>query len=85
MTFEDLLEELVGDVFREHDESLPKIEREAGGSALVRGEVPIREVNRELGLALDESESTSTIARCWRLTTGRCSWCWRLRRGQSEG
>ncbi len=62
VTFEDLLEELVGDVFSEHEESLPKIEREAGGSALVRGEVPIRDVNRELGLALDESESTSTIA-----------------------
>ena len=62
MTFEDLLEELVGDVFSEHEESLPKIQREVGGSALVRGEVPIREVNRELGLALDESESTSTIA-----------------------
>ena len=62
VTFEDLVEELVGEVFSEHEEAVPKLVREPDGSAVIRGEVPLRDVNRELGLDLPESEGATTVA-----------------------
>jgi putative hemolysin len=62
VTFEDLVEELIGDIFSERDEDVPQLVREADGSALVRGDAPIREVNRELEIELDEPEGVTTIA-----------------------
>ena len=71
VTFEDLVEELVGDIFSEHEEDLPLVTREPDGTALVRGDAPVREVNRQLGTALEESEGASTIAgQCARLGGG---------------
>jgi len=63
VTFEDLMEELVGDIFSEHEEEeLPPLTREAGGSAVVRGDTPIREVNRALGIDLDEPPGATSMA-----------------------
>ncbi len=62
VTFEDLVEELVGDVFSEHEETRPEIVPAADGSATVRGDVPLREVNRALGLSLPETDGASTVA-----------------------
>jgi putative hemolysin len=61
VTFEDLVEELVGDVFSEHEEATPLVTREPDGTAIVRGDAPIREVNRELDLALAEAQGATTI------------------------
>ena len=51
-TFEDLIEELVGDISSEDDEGRQPIVIAADGSAIVRGEVPLRDVNRALDLHL---------------------------------
>jgi putative hemolysin len=64
VTLEDLVEELIGDIVGEAGkaEEEPAIWREPSGAALVRGDTPIREVNRELGLDLGEGEGFTTIA-----------------------
>ena len=62
LTIEDLVEELVGEIFSEHEEPVELVRRESGGAALVQGTAPIRDVNRELGLDLPEGDGWSTIA-----------------------
>ncbi|MCK6587325.1 MAG: hemolysin family protein [Polyangiaceae bacterium] len=63
VTLEDLLEQIVGDIWSEDEEVPPApIRREADGSAIVLGEVRVRDANRELGLLLPESEDWATIA-----------------------
>ena len=62
VTFEDLVEELVGDIFSEHDDETPLLVKEPDGSAVARGDAPIRDVNRELGVDLEEPAGTSTVA-----------------------
>ncbi len=63
VTMEDLLEELVGEIFSEHTHRVPElIKKEPTGSALVSGTAAVREVNRELELELPESNDYSTLA-----------------------
>jgi putative hemolysin len=62
VTPDDLTEELVGKIFGEHESVLERIHRESEAVALVRGTVPVHEVNRELGLELPISTDWSTIA-----------------------
>jgi putative hemolysin len=63
VAFEDLLEELVGEV--NDDNSLPppvSIVQEPDGSLVVRADTPLRELNRDHGLELPEGEEWSTLA-----------------------
>jgi putative hemolysin len=62
LTLEDLVEELVGEIVGEGEAAEPMIRREPDGSAVVRGDVPIREVNRALDLDLEEGEGFTTVA-----------------------
>jgi putative hemolysin len=62
VTFEDLVEELVGNFFSEDEADDKLIERDPDGSAVVRGEAPIREVNRELDIELEHPDTITTIA-----------------------
>lgn len=62
VAFEDLVEELVGDFFSEDEVGTPPVTREPDGTAVARGDAPVREVNRELGLTLPESEGANTMA-----------------------
>lgn len=62
VTMEDLLEELVGEIFSEfREESIPEIRWDSDGTALVQGRTPIREVNRHLDLDLPEGEFGTTL------------------------
>jgi putative hemolysin len=62
ITLEDLVEELVGEVFSEWEQPEPLVKRDAAGGAVVRGDMPIRDVNRELSLDLAEGDDYTTIA-----------------------
>lgn len=63
ITLEDLVEELVGDIFSEHTRQVPQlIQPEEGGSAIVSGATPIRQVNRTLGVELPEEGDYTTVA-----------------------
>jgi Mg2+/Co2+ transporter CorB len=61
ITLEDILEEIVGDISDEHDEVIQGIIKQADGSYLIDGDVPIRDVNRSLNWRMPEEEAT-TIA-----------------------
>lgn len=61
ITLEDLVEELVGELFSEGDEAEELFQKE-GTAALVRGNAPIRDLNRALEVELPEGEAWTTIA-----------------------
>lgn len=63
VTLEDVVEELVGEIFSEHVRRVPEFfHREADGSVTVLGSVTVRDINRELGLELPEDGDWTTIA-----------------------
>ncbi len=63
LTMEDLLEELVGEIWSEGERTVPSPMRTMrDGSALVLGAVPIRDVNRALNIDLPEGDLWTTLA-----------------------
>ena len=72
VTMEDLLEELVGEIFSEHAQQEPNlIDVQADGSALVAGTTPIRDLNRALDLDLPEEGDWTTIGGMYIAQVGR--------------
>lgn len=61
VTLEDIIEEIVGEIADEHDIDMQGVKREADGSVVVDGTVPIRDLNRALDWGLPDDEAT-TIA-----------------------
>lgn len=60
VTLEDILEEIVGEIDDEADESFTGVKKGKGGSYLVDGSVTVRELNREFEWQLpDENYSTA--------------------------
>lgn len=60
VTIEDLIEEVMGNIFDEYDESEPDIKKLDNNSYIVNGMLPIDELNEYLDLDL-QSENTDTI------------------------
>jgi len=63
VALEDLIEELVGEIFTEHaGVPVPGITESAEGGWIVPGHMPIRDLNRSLGLKLPEDGEWNTLA-----------------------
>jgi CBS domain containing-hemolysin-like protein len=65
VTVEDLIEEIVGDLGEEDRVPAPDVVREASGSMVMRGSVPIDKVAELLGVSLDqtfEESGATTVA-----------------------
>lgn len=61
ITLEDIVEEIVGDIFDEHETTVAGVRLQPDGAYLVRGTVTVRELNRQLNWRLPEDEA-ATIA-----------------------
>lgn len=61
VTLEDILEEIVGDIDDEHDTTHTGIRKQADGSLIVDGDVPIRDLNRFMDWDLPDDDAV-TIA-----------------------
>ena len=71
ITMEDLLEELVGEIVSELADDAEPFRRMPDGSTIVRGDTPIRELNRALHLDLPEGDDWSTVAGLCMALAGR--------------
>jgi len=56
VTLEDLIEEIVGEIYDEHDIARPLFQETPGGEPLIDGGVPLDEVNEQLGLDLPQED-----------------------------
>jgi CBS domain containing-hemolysin-like protein len=56
VTLEDLIEEIVGEIYDEYDEARPMYTMTVGGQPLIDGGAPIDEVNERFGLELPEED-----------------------------
>ena len=56
VTLEDLMEEIVGEVSDPFDNQPPEVQKRSDGTVVLDGLLSIEEVNRELGLFLEDSD-----------------------------
>lgn len=61
VTLEDILEEIVGEIDDEHDEIVAGVRPDRRGAWVVKGDVTIRDLNRELGWTLPDDQA-ATVA-----------------------
>jgi Mg2+/Co2+ transporter CorB len=59
VTLEDILEEIVGDVFDEYDVSVAGVRPQGDGSYIVNGSVTLRDLNREFDWHLPDEEAVT--------------------------
>jgi putative hemolysin len=61
VTMEDLFEELVGEIFSEHERAPEPLARQPDGSVLVQATAAVRDVNRELEIELPQEPGVTSI------------------------
>lgn len=61
VSIETLVEELFGEIAAEHEISRPSVAPQDDGSFVVRGDTPLHELNRDLGLELPINATSSTL------------------------
>jgi len=61
ITLEDIIEEIVGDIQDEYDEEIEGVQRLKDGGVTVRGDIPVRDLNRAMDWNLPDEEAV-TIA-----------------------
>jgi len=61
ITLEDILEEIVGEIYDEHDTSSATLKVQPDGSIIVSGDTPVRDLNRQFNWELNDDDVT-TIA-----------------------
>lgn len=59
VTLEDILEEIVGDIKDEFDEIVPGLKTLKDGSVMVRGDVPVRDLNRVKDFNLPDEDAVT--------------------------
>ena len=59
VTLEDIIEEIVGEITDEHDETPTGLRQQGDGSVLVDGAVPVRDLNRFKDWDLPDDEATT--------------------------
>lgn len=59
VTLEDIIEEIVGEVFDEHDVNVPGVRAQNDGSYVVNGSVSIRDLNREFDWHLPDEQAVT--------------------------
>jgi CBS domain containing-hemolysin-like protein len=62
VTMEDILEELVGEIWDEHEEVEPEFIETAENEYVVLGSMNLDKLFEKLGLEIDEDEETSTLS-----------------------
>lgn len=62
VTLEDLIEEVMGNIYDEHDEVIEPIEKIDDNTYLVLGNTSIQEINRELDLDIERNDQYNSIA-----------------------
>ena len=62
VTLEDLIEEVMGNIYDEHDDVVEPIEKIDDNTYLVLGNTSIQEVNRELDLDIERNDQYNSIA-----------------------
>lgn len=59
ITLEDILEEIVGQIYDEHDTGKNNIRSKSKNEFIIDGSVPIRDLNREFNWQIPENEATT--------------------------
>jgi len=62
ITLEDILEEIVGEIDDEHDETVTGVKKLKSGAYMIDGDVTIRDLKREFEWNLPDDEDYSTLA-----------------------
>lgn len=62
VTLEDLIEEIMGDIYDEHDDIIETITKINDNKYLILGSTSIQEVNRELNLEIERQDNYNSVA-----------------------